>query len=78
MTWTQRASVADNGLYGVTYGNGLFVAVGDDGAILASPDGVTWTARTLGGKGLHGVTYGNGLFVAVGPGGAILTYPPSP
>jgi hypothetical protein len=37
MTWTQRASVADNGLYGVTYGNSLFVAVGEDGIILTSP-----------------------------------------
>jgi hypothetical protein len=35
-------------LYGVAYGNGLFVAVGgsyyDSGAILTSPDGVSWTA----------------------------------
>uniref|UniRef100_UPI001F07DC84 COG1470 family protein n=1 Tax=Thermus caldifontis TaxID=1930763 RepID=UPI001F07DC84 len=29
----------------VTYGNGLFVAVGDGGAILTSPDGVSWTAQ---------------------------------
>jgi hypothetical protein len=32
----------------VTYGNGLFVAVGDGGTILTSPDGVTWTAQTSG------------------------------
>jgi hypothetical protein len=60
----------------VTYGNGLFVAVGDGGAILTSPDGVTWTPRTSGTSNtLFGVTYGNGLFVAVGDGGAILTSP---
>jgi hypothetical protein len=32
----------------VTYGNGLFVAVGRFGTILTSPDGVSWTARTSG------------------------------
>jgi hypothetical protein len=54
-------------LNGVTYGNGLFVAVGDDGTILTSPDGVNWTAADLGdGQPLYGVAYGNGLFVAVG------------
>jgi hypothetical protein len=51
----------------VTYGNGLFVAVGEDGTILTSPDGVTWTQRTSGTSNwLNGVAYGNGLFVAVG------------
>jgi hypothetical protein len=33
---------------GVTYGNGLFVAVGQFGTILTSPDGVNWTQRTSG------------------------------
>jgi hypothetical protein len=27
ITWTSRASAADEGWYGVTYGNGTFVAV---------------------------------------------------
>jgi hypothetical protein len=52
------------------------VAVGKDGTILTSPDGVSWTARTSGtSKSLSGVAYGNGTFVAVGGGGAILTSP---
>jgi hypothetical protein len=69
MTWTQRASVADNGLYGVTYGNGLFVAVGDVGTILTSPNGVRSTEQASGtSNSLYGVTYGNGRFVAVGEG----------
>jgi hypothetical protein len=60
----------------VTYGNGLFVAVGEDGAILTSPDGVSWTRQTLGtGNLLYDVTYGNGTFVAVGDWGTILTSP---
>jgi hypothetical protein len=30
----------------VTYGNGLFVAVGEDGTILTSPDGAAWTRNS--------------------------------
>jgi hypothetical protein len=60
----------------VTYGNGLFVAVGDGGTILTSPDGVNWTRGPRGrATRLFGVTYGNGLFVAVGRFGTILTSP---
>jgi hypothetical protein len=67
VNWTRRTSGTSDWLFGVTYGNGLFVAVGWDGTILTSPDGVNWTARTSGTSNcLSGVTYGNGLFVAVG------------
>jgi hypothetical protein len=80
-TWTERTSGTTNALYGVTYGNGTFVAVGDDGTILTSPDGAGWTTRTSGITDyLSGVTYGNGTFVAVGnligfnpPHGSVLT-----
>jgi len=61
---------------------GLFVAVGDNGTILTSPDGTTWTQRTSTpgpfGARVHfyDVTYGNGLFVTVGgDNGTILTSP---
>jgi murein DD-endopeptidase MepM/ murein hydrolase activator NlpD len=61
--------------YDVTYGNGRFVAVGDWGMSVTSPDGVTWTVRASGvPRALRGVTYGNGRFVAVGDG-VILTSP---
>jgi hypothetical protein len=36
-----------NILYGVTYGNGTFVAVGKDGTFLTSPDGINWTRWIL-------------------------------
>ena len=60
--------------YAMTYGEGLFVAVGADydeagGAeIVTSPDGVTWTpAEPLNGiNEFWSVVYGNGLFVATG------------
>jgi len=81
-TWTSRTSQG-NPLFGVAYGNGLFVAVGSHpdplsfaSVILTSPDGVTWTAQTSGtGNRLNGVAYGNGTFVAVGNFGTILTSP---
>ncbi|MGC8967977.1 MAG: hypothetical protein ACP5JV_06590 [Thermus sp.] len=76
MTWIRRDSGSDKNLYGVAYGNGTFVAVGWDGTILTSPDGVNWTARTSGtSNNLNAVTYGNGTFVVVGLGGTILTSP---
>jgi len=66
-TWTKRTSGTDAWLEGVTYGNGIFVAVGNLGTILTSPDGVKWTKRNSGTESyLRGVTYGNGIFVAVG------------
>jgi hypothetical protein len=74
--WESHGSGVTKTLYGVTYGNGLFVAVGESGTILTSPDGITWTDRSSGVTVyLNGVTYGNGLFVAVGQSGAILTSP---
>ena len=73
-TWTLRN--LGNPLGGVAYGNGLFVAVGWNGAILTSPDGVNWTAWTSGTSSeLKGVAHGNSLFVAVGKSGTILTSP---
>ena len=63
-----------NPLRGVTYGNGIFIAVGYGGTILTSADGITWTSRDSGTTTiLSEVTYGNGTFIAVGYGGTILT-----
>jgi hypothetical protein len=39
--WSQRTSAADNYWYGVTYGNGLFVAVASNG-VMTSSDAITW------------------------------------
>ena len=43
--WASRASAADNNWYGVTYGNGLFVAVSSSGTgnrVMTSADGIAW------------------------------------
>jgi len=58
------------------FGNGVFVAVGDDTRIETSTDGKTWTVRKENDaqhRHLYAVTYGNGMFVAVGRKGYILT-----
>jgi photosystem II stability/assembly factor-like uncharacterized protein len=63
-------------LNAVAYGNGTFVAVGDQGTILNSVDGITWGPKTSGtSMYLNGVTYGNSTFVAVGDHGTILISP---
>ncbi|MBU0801261.1 MAG: DUF1566 domain-containing protein, partial [Alphaproteobacteria bacterium] len=67
-TWAGNAAAEANYWTGVAFGNGLFVAVAEDGTnrVMTSPDGVTWTARaTPGDSTWQAVTYGNGLFVAV-------------
>jgi hypothetical protein len=71
--WT--ALPQENALYGLAYGNGTFVAVGDLGTILSSSDGITWFPRSVSGTDLwlKSVAYGNGSFVAVGDFGAVLT-----
>ena len=72
-TWTARTSAAgDNDTWnGVTYGNGIFVAVASTtDRVMTSPDGITWTARSAAGDNdaWQAVTYGNGTFVAVAYG----------
>ena len=79
-TWTAGGALPITASWtGITYGNGMFVAVGDaayscspytcyyDYAAYSTNDGQTWTLTTLtaGTVGtLTSVTYGNGVFVA--------------
>jgi hypothetical protein len=71
--WYQRMMP----LYGVTFGQDLFVGVGDWGTIQISRDGNNWgvPSKYATFKNLRGVTYGAGLFVAVGEDGVIITSP---
>ena len=82
ISWTSRTSAADNNWRGVIYGNGIFVAVSNNGGgnnVMTSPDGVTWTSRTSAAdNNWNPVTYGNGIFVAVaysGDGNRVMTSP---
>ena len=73
LTWTRRSFLRPNV---VTYGNGIYVAVGNSGAVFTSPDGVTWTVQSSGTtKHLFGIAFQNGQFTAVGDKGAIITSP---
>jgi photosystem II stability/assembly factor-like uncharacterized protein len=73
--WLTVTTPTNDLLYGVAYGNNTFVAVGSNGIILTSPDGIVWTPINLLGyqNYFFAVTYGNGKFVAVGSGGTVLT-----
>lgn len=63
--WFPRVSPTSNTLWGVTYGNGLYVAVGEKGTILASAGGGEWNTVTTPYRGdLYTVRYANGLYVA--------------
>jgi hypothetical protein len=66
--WLSVTPVPNIDLYGVAFGNGLFVAVGDSGTILTSTDGANWTLRASAAANLrfYAVTYGSNSFVAVG------------
>lgn len=60
-------------MYDCAYGAGLYVMVGASGKIVTSPDGVTWTDRSISGvtNALYHIEYGNGMFVIAGDGGAM-------
>lgn len=68
-------------LFGVAFGGRRFVAVGDDGTIISSPDGKTWTLHhknpwCQGGSAcysaFHDIAYGAGRFVSVSTRGQVM------
>lgn len=77
--WVQPGYGVKENLEDVTYGNGLFVAVGWNAAILSSPDGANWIIRKLGTDTskyhapLYPVVYRDGRFIAISMGGTNLT-----
>lgn len=75
MPATARTSGTENGLNGVAWSGTQFVAVGEGGTVLTSPDGVTWTSRSSGtANSLLGVAWSGVKFVAVGGNsGTVLT-----
>lgn len=85
-SWERVRQQANEQLFGVAYGKGLYVAVGYresglllDDLILTSPEGRHWTSRSPGtgadGMGLNAVAYASGRFVAVGDAGTVMTSP---
>ncbi|WP_314306445.1 chitobiase/beta-hexosaminidase C-terminal domain-containing protein, partial [Brevibacillus parabrevis] len=66
-------------LYGIAYGNGVFVAVGASNYLYASDDGVNWTQKTaptgLGEIAYSTVTFGEGHFFAGGASQTVISSP---
>ena len=76
--WKTNVSTEFNGLNGICYSEerSLFVAVGNSGEIITSPDGKNWTSQTSGvTTNLNKINYSDSknLFVIVGNSGTILT-----
>lgn len=71
-TWTNAGSIG-NAYFDVTYGNGVWIAVGNAGGHIRSENNGTSFTEVFG-QGLpnsqwRGIAYGNGRFVCVGNGG---------
>jgi hypothetical protein len=73
-TWTERSKPDNTGLFGVTYGDGTFVAVGNNGTVCLTSDGIAWQKINAGtDRRLRSIVYGGGQFVAVGQNGIIVS-----
>lgn len=60
----------------ITFGNGLFVAVGSGGKVQTSPDGITWTVQTSADSdALVAIVFAKSLFVALTQTGKVQTSP---
>ena len=69
--WFERSNPKNFSLIGITWGAGLFVAVGAadgiDAYVITSPNGITWTERANPKNVLlNAVAWNGSLFVAVG------------
>lgn len=72
--WTTVYPPPSVGFNGIAYVDSQFIVLGNNGAILTSPDGHNWTNRLSGvGTALYSATFANGIFVVVGASGTILT-----
>lgn len=72
--WFVRNSGVASDLAMVNYGSNGFVAVGLQGTILTSSNGVHWTRRTSPTSGdIYSVAFGGGRWVAVGPSALVMS-----
>ncbi|MCU0782055.1 MAG: PKD domain-containing protein [Akkermansiaceae bacterium] len=74
LVWESAAPAMLPPLKGVAFRNGVFVAVGDDGAVANSTDGLGWTAAGgIPAESFRDVVATGSGFVACGTGGTVLT-----
>lgn len=66
--WVARPSGTTANLWSVAFAANQWVAVGEQGTILTSPDGTAWTTRSSGfpTRWIVSVNYGAGTWTAVG------------
>jgi hypothetical protein len=67
--WTTRNVNQTSTIRSFTYGNGLYVAGGNQAAISTSTDGISWTTRLViatTSTQINGLAYGAGVYVSVG------------
>jgi hypothetical protein len=65
-SWTAVVTPATGIFRAVSYGAGLYVAVGNGGIIYTSSDGITWTSRTSGtATDLTGIEWSGSEFIAI-------------
>jgi photosystem II stability/assembly factor-like uncharacterized protein len=77
-SWTQVVPgvFGNSSIYCISWGNGIFVAGGENGKISSSPDGIVWndlTNSTFDNSAIKSIAFGNNKFVAVGNDGKIAT-----
>ena len=85
-SWIKQESGIFGSIRALTYGNGMWVAVGYSGLVLTSRNGTSWTKQIIKSNSkrwnqytsantthLMDVAYNNGLWVVVGSFGTILT-----
>src|ERR1700733_10879100 len=72
--WSNQSSAGiTDDIWCVTYGNGTFAAVTNQGNLLTSTDGLTWSRQAIDpGVWLVSIAYGNATWVVVGDKGTIL------
>lgn len=73
INWSDKAEISAS-LMEIAYGNGVYVVVGNEGAIYTSTNLSNWTKRASNTSlKLVGVSFGKGLFIVTGDNGIILT-----
>lgn len=66
ISWVTN-SISSNSLIGVNYANDRYFAVGNNGSIYSSADGLNWSNFSINSSGaLYATAFGNGIYVTAG------------
>jgi hypothetical protein len=64
--WVWKDSTLRSRVSAITFGDGKFLAVGDNGTVWHSANGLDWEEKAVIPMAVTGCAYGKGMFVAVG------------